>query len=105
MTTAEQVRNNGYKAWPKTAHRLSLRAYVFLVTKPGTSEEVVKSFGKVAQVKGVTQVDSVYGRFDAIVTVEAPDLEQLGDLIYRVIEGIPNVLHTETALTLTSHGK
>ncbi len=83
---------------------LELKAYVFLVTKAGTSEEVLKYLNKVAKVKGVTQVDSVYGRFDAIVTVEAPSMESLGDLIYRVIEHVPNVIHTETALAL-SHAK
>jgi DNA-binding Lrp family transcriptional regulator len=78
-----------------------LRAYVFLVTKPGTSEEVLQYLRKVANVEGVTQVDSVYGRFDAIVTVEAPDMEQLGNLIYKVIEKVPNVIHTETSLALS----
>lgn len=72
-----------------------------MVTKPGTSEEVLGYLRKIAKVKGVTQVDSVYGRFDAIVTVEAPDLERLGDLIYRVIEKVPNVIHTETSLALS----
>jgi len=81
-----------------------MKAYVFLVTKAGTSEEVLRYLNKVAKVKGVTQVDSVYGRFDAIVTVEAPNMESLGDLIYRVIEKVPNVIHTETALAL-SHAK
>jgi DNA-binding Lrp family transcriptional regulator len=78
-----------------------LKAYVFLVTKPGTSEEVLRYLSKVAKLKGVTQIDSVYGRFDAIVTVEAPDLEQLGGLIYKVIEKVPNVIHTETSLALS----
>jgi DNA-binding Lrp family transcriptional regulator len=78
-----------------------MKAYVFLVTKPGTSEEVLRNLRKVAKVKGVTQVDSVYGRFDAIVTVEAPDLEQLGTLVYKVIENVPNIVHTETALALS----
>jgi DNA-binding Lrp family transcriptional regulator len=78
-----------------------MKAYVFLVTKSGTSEEVIRFLKKIAKVKGVTQVDSVYGRFDAIVTVEAADMESLGDLIYRVIEKAPNVLHTETALALS----
>lgn len=82
-----------------------MKAYVFLVTKPGTSEEVLQYLRKVAQVKGVTQVDSVYGRFDAIVTVEASDLERLGDLVYKVIEKVPNVIHTETAVALSFHGK
>ena len=78
-----------------------MRAYVFLVTKAGTSEEVLRHLSNVSKVKGVTQVDSVYGRFDAIVTVEAPDMESLGNLIYRVIEKVPNVIHTETALALS----
>ena len=49
----------------------------------------------------MTEVDSLYGRFDAIVTVEVPDLEQLGNLIYKVIEKVPNVIHTETCLALS----
>ena len=78
-----------------------MRAYVFLVTRAGTSEEVLRHLSKVSKVKGVTQVDSVYGRFDAIVTVEASDMESLGNLIYQVIEKVPNVNHTETALALS----
>ncbi len=80
-----------------------MKAYIFLQTKPGTSEEVLKHLTELTEVKGVTQVDSVYGRFDAIVTVEAPDLEQLGDMVYKVVERTPNVTHTETAVVLTQH--
>lgn len=87
----------------RDTHTADMRAYVFLVTKSGTSEEVIRFLKKIAKVKGVTQVDSVYGRFDAIVTVEAPDMEALGDMIYRVIEKVPNVIHTETALALAHH--
>ena len=83
-----------------------MRAYVFLETKPGTSEEVLKHLRTVSEVKGVKQIDSVYGRFDAIVIVEAADLSELGDLIYRVIEKVPNVTHTETSIVLsTSRGE
>ena len=81
----------------------ALKAYVFLVTKAGTSEEVLKYLRNVSKLRGVREVDSVYGRFDAIVTLEAADLDELGDLIYRVIEKVPNVIHTETALALTTH--
>ncbi len=52
-------------------------SYVFLETKPGTSEEVLKHLRTVSEVKGVKQIDSVYGRFDAIVIVEAADLSEL----------------------------
>jgi DNA-binding Lrp family transcriptional regulator len=78
-----------------------LKAYVFLITKPGTSEEVLRYLRRIAEVKGVKEVDSVYGRFDAIVTVEAPGLEELGELVYKVIERVPNVIRTETAISLS----
>jgi DNA-binding Lrp family transcriptional regulator len=79
-----------------------MKAYVFLETKPGTSEEVLQYLRKISQVKGVKQVDSVYGRFDAIVIVEATDLNQLGDLVYRMIEKVPNVTHSETSIVLST---
>jgi DNA-binding Lrp family transcriptional regulator len=82
-----------------------MKAYVFLTTKPGTSEEVVKYLKKVAKVKGVQSVDSVYGRFDAIITVDAPGLEEMGELVYKVIETIPNVVRSETALVLSRKEK
>ncbi|MBS7605147.1 MAG: Lrp/AsnC ligand binding domain-containing protein [Candidatus Bathyarchaeia archaeon] len=76
-----------------------IRAYIFIETKPGTSLEVVKRIK--SKVKEVVQADAIYGRFDAIVIIETPDLEVLHDLLYNVIEKDPDILHTETALTLT----
>lgn len=78
-----------------------MKAYIFLNTKPGTSEEVLQHLTKLSKVAGVLQVDSVYGRFDAIIIVEAPDMEQLGEMVYKVIERVPNVTHTETSVVLT----
>lgn len=82
-----------------------MKAYVFLTTKPGTSEEVIKHLHQIAKVKGVQSVDSVYGRFDAIITLDAPDLEAVGELVYKVIEKIPNVTRSETALVLSRKSK
>ena len=76
---------------------LPVKAYVLIVSKPGTSENVVKS---IRGVKGVVKADSVYGRFDAIVTIEAPDVGALGKIVYNIVEKTPNIVHTETALTL-----
>lgn len=75
-----------------------MRAYVLITAKPGTSEELIKTIKKV---KGVVQADSVYGRFDAIITLEAPDLKTITDIIYKVIERNPNIVHTETAICLS----
>jgi DNA-binding Lrp family transcriptional regulator len=76
-----------------------MRAYIFIKTKPGTSEEVVKRIK--SHVKEVVQADSIYGRFDAIVIIEAPNLESINEILYKVIEKDPNIMHTETSLTLS----
>jgi DNA-binding Lrp family transcriptional regulator len=75
-----------------------MKAYIMIQAKPGTSEEVVKAIK--GRVKTVLSADSVYGRYDAIVTIEAPDLEKINEIIYKVIEKDPNIVHTETSITL-----
>lgn len=75
-----------------------MKAYILIRTKPGTSEEVVKEIKR--KVKGVLHADSVYGRFDAIVVIEAPSLEELNEIVYKVIEKEPNIVHTETSIAL-----
>jgi DNA-binding Lrp family transcriptional regulator len=75
-----------------------MKAYILIQTKPGTSEKVVEAIRK--RVKEAVSVDSVYGRFDAIVVVEAPDLEKINEIVYKVIGKDPNIIHTETSLTL-----
>ena len=64
--------------------------------KPGTSEEIVGS----RRIKGVTMANSVLGRFDAVVVIEAEDLEELRKITYEMIEQHPNVLHTETLISI-----
>lgn len=77
-----------------------MRAYIFVNTKPGTSEEVVKRIK--SRVKEVVQADSIYGRFDAIVIIETPNLESINEILYKVIERDPSIIHTETSLVLSS---
>lgn len=74
-----------------------IKAYVFIVTKPGTSIDVVKEIRKV---KGVQSADPIYGRFDIIATIEAETPEELTKLMYEVIERVPSVLRTETSIVL-----
>ena len=75
-----------------------MKAYIMIETKPGTSEEVVKAIKK--RVKSVLHADSVYGRHDIIVVIEAPDLDKLNEIVYKVVEKDPNIVHTETSITL-----
>lgn len=80
--------------------RLKLKAYVLVTAKPGSSEEVVKAIRKSKEIKGVVAADSVYGRFDAVLVIEAQDSSTLAEIVYKVIEKQPNITHTETLLTL-----
>jgi len=52
------------------------------------------------KIKGVTMANSVLGRFDAIAVVEADSSEELTKIIYEMIEDHPNVVHTETLLSM-----
>jgi len=77
-----------------------MRAYILITTKPGTSEQLLKALKDTAKVPGVVAADSVYGRFDAIVVIEAQSLEKLSEVVYKVIEKNPNIVHTETSISL-----
>jgi len=74
----------------------TLRAFVMVTMKPGTSQEIVRS----RRIKGVTMANSVLGRFDAVVVVEAKSLKELKKIIYEMIEQHPNVVHTETLISI-----
>lgn len=80
----------------KDLRRKAIRAFVMVTMKPGTSEEIVRS----RRIKGVKMANSVFGRFDAVVVVEAKSLEELRRIIYEMVEQHPNVVHTETLISL-----
>jgi DNA-binding Lrp family transcriptional regulator len=80
----------------KDLRRKTIRAFVLLTMKPGTSEEIVSS----RRIRGVKLASSVLGRFDAIAVVEAESSEELTKIIYEMIEQHPNVVHTETLLSM-----
>lgn len=76
--------------------RKALRAFVVVTVKPGTSEDIVRS----RRIKGVKMANSVLGRFDAVVVIEAESLEELRKIIYEMVEQHPNVVHTETLISI-----
>jgi DNA-binding Lrp family transcriptional regulator len=83
----------------KHQRKKELKAYILLSTKPGTSLEVVKRIKE--KVKETVIADAIYGRYDAIVVLEAPALEQINQLVYKIIEKDPNVVRTETSIVLS----
>ena len=76
-----------------------MKAYILLSTKPGTSIDVVKRLKE--KVKETVIADAIYGRYDAIVVVEAPTLEEINQVVYKIIEKDPNVTRTETSIVLS----
>ena len=78
-----------------------MRAYVFIETKPATSLQVVERIK--SEVKEVIQADAIYGKFDAVVVIETQNLEDINEILYKVIEKDPNIIHTETSLALSSY--
>lgn len=75
-----------------------MKVYVFIQTKPATSLDVISRIK--SKVKEVVGADAIYGRYDAVVQIEAPNLESINEILYKVIEQDPNIIHTETSLVL-----
>jgi len=76
-----------------------MKAYILLSTKPGTSLEVVKRLRE--KVKETVTADAIFGRYDAVVILEAPLLEEINQVVYKIIEKDPNVIRTETSIVLS----
>lgn len=74
-----------------------MRAFVLVTTKPGSSEEIVRA----RRVRGVKLANSVFGRYDAVVVIEAESMEELKRNIYDMLEKMPSVVHTETLLAIS----
>jgi len=78
---------------------MNMKAYILITAKPGTTENILKAIMNLKEVN-VILADSVYGRFDAVVVIEAPDIKALSEMVYKMIGGHPDITHTETLITL-----
>jgi len=76
-----------------------MKAYLLISTKLGTSLEVVQRIK--SKVKEVIMADAIYGKYDAIIVIEAPALENINRIVYTVIEKDHDVTRTETSIVLT----
>ncbi len=76
-----------------------MKAYILISTKPGTSLDVVKRIKE--KTKEIVTADAIFGRYDAVLVVEAPALENINQIVYKIIEKDPNVTRTETSIVLS----
>ncbi len=73
-------------------------AYVFLNTKPGTSLQVIDRIK--VKTKEVHSAHAIFGRYDAVVVIEALTLKEINQIVYHIIEQDPTVTRTETSIVL-----
>jgi len=72
---------------------MALKAFILIMSEIGKTKDVVSALGKV---EGVKSADAVIGPYDIIATVEAEDLEGIGNLVTEKIHPIPGVNRTTT---------
>jgi len=74
-----------------------MKAYVMIRTQLMETADVVDMMRKI---RGVTQADVTFGPYDAVVQVEAADLDTLSKVVIREIRTLPGVLDTLTCLAV-----
>ena len=77
-----------------------MRAYVLITTKPGRSEEAVSEIKAGDIAPFIKLADSVYGHYDVVIVIEMDELRKLTEALYKVIEKNPNIIRTETLISL-----
>jgi len=58
-----------------------------------------QSLSKIKEIKGVSHVSAVFGRWDLVVDIETSDLSTLTNVVVSKIRSIPGVFSTETLVT------
>ena len=70
-------------------------AYVLLKVSSGTEREVCK---KIITFNEVMQADIIFGEYDVIAKISAPDLDALEDFLSQKIRNVPSVILTSTMI-------
>ncbi len=72
---------------------MMIKGYLLIKLIPGLESDALS---QIRAIPGVTEVDLVFGRWDAIATTEAKSLFELSRIIIGEIRGIQGVQDTET---------
>jgi DNA-binding Lrp family transcriptional regulator len=70
-----------------------VQAYILIQTEVGRSAEVTI---EISQLSGVTLAEDVTGPYDVIARVEAPDVDELGQLVIARIQDVKGITRTLT---------
>jgi DNA-binding Lrp family transcriptional regulator len=70
-------------------------AYVLLKVSSGTERDVCQ---KIITFNEVMQADIIFGEYDVIAKISAPDLDALEDFLSQKIRNVPSVILTSTMI-------
>jgi DNA-binding Lrp family transcriptional regulator len=70
-----------------------VQAYILIQTEVGRAADVAREIG---QLTGVTMAEDVTGPYDVIARVEAPSIDELGQLVIARIQDVKGITRTLT---------
>ena len=70
-------------------------AFVLISSETGAEEKILEELMKI---EGVKEAYGVYGVYDIVVKIEAPDLERLKEIVHTKIRRIDKVRSTLTMI-------
>ncbi len=70
-----------------------VQAYVLVQTNVGKAAEVAQ---EIRALPGVVLAEDVTGPYDVIIRIEAPDVDQLGQLVAAKLQAVPGITRTVT---------
>ena len=70
-----------------------VQAYILIQTEVGRAADVARS---IAEISGVTLAEDVTGPYDVIARVEAPSVDELGQLVIARIQDVKGITRTLT---------
>lgn len=76
---------------------MAVKAYIFVEISHGKAKEVAE---QISGIDGVVKSSVVTGAYDAIIQVEAPDINSLGAMIVSRIQFTPGVIRTQTNIVV-----
>ncbi len=70
-----------------------VQAYILIQTEVGRAADVARD---IAEISGVTLAEDVTGPYDVIARVEAPSVDELGQLVIARIQDVKGITRTLT---------
>jgi DNA-binding Lrp family transcriptional regulator len=70
-----------------------VQAYILIQTEVGRAQGIAD---EIARISGVTMAEDVTGPYDVIARIEAPTVDQLGQIVIAKIQDVKGITRTLT---------